>query len=191
VTKFNVGDRVRLSPQADLARRAALGDMEGTVKSTHAASGSVGVDWDVPTPRWDGPERDEIELVPAPQAINVGDRVRVVADTYPARAPRGTVGTVTSPLDGDGYLEVDIPGWHSDVSFTAQEVELITPAAPLVDNPAALRLRADEIDRNVVEDVKATAESLRLIEKQRKEIARKRTLASQYRAVANDLEANS
>lgn len=191
MTKFNVGDRVRLSPQADPARRAALGTMEGTVKSTHAASGSVGVDWNVPTPRWDGPENYEIELVPAPQMINVGDRVRVVKDTYPARAPRGTVGTVTSPLDGDGYLEVDIPGWHSDVSFTAQEVELITPAAPLVDNPAALRRRADEIDRNVVEDEKVVEENARLIEKQRKELARKRTLASQYRAVANDLEATS
>lgn len=68
MTTFNVGDRVRLSPKADPDRRAALGDMLGTVgevRLTHYR-----VDWDAPNPDWNGPEHYEVELAPAPSLVD-------------------------------------------------------------------------------------------------------------------------
>lgn len=62
-TLLNIGDRVRLSPKAAPDRRAALGDMLGTVREVH--SHFYCVDWADGNHGWNGPEHNEVELAPA------------------------------------------------------------------------------------------------------------------------------
>jgi hypothetical protein len=62
VTQFKIGDRVRLSAEAIPERIADIGDMLGTIRKVHSSHAVV--EWDIPDPKWDGPDYGEIELAP-------------------------------------------------------------------------------------------------------------------------------
>jgi hypothetical protein len=129
VTKFNVGDRVRLSAQANPERIADIGDMLGTVREVHSFHALV--EWDTPNPKWNGPNYDEIELVPAPDAFTIGARVRILSSVYsdPAKTssgdtvPVGTLGTVVDTSSLYVRVAIDDKAPWSPL-FTREEIEL-------------------------------------------------------------------
>lgn len=63
-----VGTRVRLSDTASPERRAAVGDMLGTIRYP---GNWAHVDWNIPMPAWDGPEWHEIEIATDPAPVDV------------------------------------------------------------------------------------------------------------------------
>lgn len=89
--KFNVGDRVRLSPVAAPWRRAEVGDREGLIES-FGSTGKPVVKW-LPygVPQANNPGLDEIELVspvtaPAPDLRAIADEKRRTASTMRSQA---------------------------------------------------------------------------------------------------------
>lgn len=130
MTKFNIGDRVRLSVLASAPRRADIGDMRGTVSELN--DWGARVDWDTPNREWNGPEYHEIELVPA-RRIPVGTRVRVISREPYAGAYFGREGVVNRD-DGTSIVPycVFFGGETARALFDYDDLEVIT-----VPNPAA------------------------------------------------------
>lgn len=122
-----------------------------------------------------------------------GDAVRVKdTTTLDGGKHNGQHGTVDRL--GVWYVYVDLPTSEKPVPFTEDEIEAVPNSLTPEPGPSqpfyeTLRERARDLNEEADIEEADIAAQLASIEFRRKEIARKRTLASQYWAVAADLEA--